>query len=395
MDLHYTMLALPYRPNIEFQRAAQFQALDPLLGPTLTPALRLMPLPNLKVGTLDSLIEASDELARLDPLLEGISFRLCSIVEEVGGFSRTAAAMVRTTNSSHGTSCDHLLKEFTWLSTAYDPSEPISTLCRKFSQVAQSAEERTKGILMDFSEMKNKLVNAQRKFTGSLQVKPIKEYVDAWCRQVGIAKPWDTDFFVTLFVVVPNGEALQRWQSSYASINTFVVPQSSYVLATDKDFTLVSLVCFKKVVEDVKTFIRKAKFFLREYTGQDDMTTAEYEQLQQKARQEKDKLAVYLSQQFSQCYIAWLHVKVARMFVEAHLKLGVTANFVPIILAVDEKKELEIKTKLDNTYKDFSNPFAVTAMDAGAAGGHHEVAGALVMDLAYVWLKVNNILRTR
>lgn len=390
--IQYTIVALPYRPTVEQQKTAQFAAVSSLLGPQLGPAVRLLPMPQLKVGTLDSLIEASDDLGRLDAILEAVSFRLCTIVEEVAGVPRAVAATIRQTGSAHGTPCDHVLKEIAWNTTTYDPSESIPSLCRKFGQVAQAAEERTRGILTEYAETKNKLANAQRKFAGNLSMKPIKEPVDAWCKSLGIPKPWDTDFFTTMFIAIPTGDPLQRWQTSYASINDFVVPQSSYVLAADKEYTLVTLVCFKKVVEDVKTHCRRNKFFIREYAHTDDISVADFEALQVKAKQEREKLAVLLSQQFSHCFTAWVHVKVARVFVEAHLKFGAAAHFVPVMLAVDDKREVEIRSRLDAAYKEILYTFAIHSEAGTSHGGD---GGALVVDAPYVCLKVGNILKLR
>ena len=102
----FTFVGLPFQGDSDLQRASQFQKLQSSLGP-LGPVLRNVMIPQLRVGTLDSLVEASDDLARLDPSLETTVFRLAALIEDFAGsdYNRQDATMLHL--SSQKISADH------------------------------------------------------------------------------------------------------------------------------------------------------------------------------------------------------------------------------------------------------------------------------------------------
>ena len=86
-----------------------------------------------------------------------------------------------------------------------------------------------------------------RKQTGSLSVRDISTLV----------KPQhlvDSENLTTLFVVVSKF-AVQEWMSSYEKLSNFVVPRSSKAICEDNDYALLSVVMFKRVVDEFKTIV--------------------------------------------------------------------------------------------------------------------------------------------
>jgi V-type H+-transporting ATPase subunit C len=382
-DLNFTIVAVPYRGSDE-QRTAQFQLLQQTLG-HLGPVARQFMVPALKVGTLDSLLEASDELAKLDPQLEGACFKLAGILEEVSGQQRSHVTMLRINPQQHDVSAEFYLKEFSWNQAQYDTKEPVLSLLSKLAHVVAGAEDRTRGLLMEYTEGKNKLVAASRKTTGSLAVKPIGVLVRQWCVAQGLAEPTESEFLTTVFVVVPKREQ-DDFTRSYSTYHQFVVPKSQSVVTADDHHVLNAIVCFKKVVDDVKIQCRKRKYVLRDANADDELSGADLDALQQKVSQDKDKLTLLVSQQFTLCYVAWMHAKVIRVFVESMLRYGLPPKFVPVLIAADPKKEDELREKLGQLYADYASKFQQ---------GNDGMAdtGALQHEYPYVSLKVANILR--
>jgi V-type H+-transporting ATPase subunit C len=384
----YTLVSVPFRSTGEQQRSAQFANLQSALGAHLGPVARLFMIPNLKVGTLDSLLEASDELQKLDPQLEGSCFKLAGILEDVSGSARQAATMLRINPQSNDVSSDYFLKDFSWNSAMYDPKESISNLLQKFAHVVSGAEERTRQSLTDYSELKNKLINAGRRNTGSLAVRPIGDLVKKWCHAQGLSAPVDSEFLVTLFVAVPKSH-YEEWGKTYTKLHDFVVPKSSTVVASDNEIVLCSLVVFKKAAEDVKLQCRKLKYVVRDVVGGEELSENEVVELEKKAAADKAKLTLLLAQQYTHCFVAWIHAKAVRVFVESMLRFGLPPKFVPVLIAADAKKEDDIRSKLAQLYQDYANKY-----QKGEEGGVVD-AGALVHDYPYVCLKVANILKAR
>ena len=375
------LLGLPFHPGCrEAQAAAQFSYIGRQLG-TTGAALRQFIVPPFKVGTLDSLMECSDDLAKLDPQFEGTVLKLVALMEEASGKSRAEITNVRISSTQEVTT-DGYLKHFQWNGAQYDTKESIRALIDRIAQVAVSAEERVRGLLTDYTETRNRLQAASRKGQGSWAVRPMREVVSEWSRTTG-QQPLNTEFLVTLFVAVP--VAMKRdWAEGYWLLNEFVCPGSAAVLAEDKEFSLNSVVVFKKVADDFKLACRKRKFVVRDLSTEDDLSAVEFRELQVKADKEKNALLALLAQQYSQCYVAWIHVKTLRLFVECMLKYGLPPRFVGVIIVVDEKKEHDIRKRLSQVFPDLKTPLA---------DEHVHDTGALQHEYPYVSIRVTNVVR--
>lgn len=402
--VNFTFVGLPFRGDTDLQRASQFQRLQNELG-LLGPVLRSVMIPQLKVGTLDSLVEASDDLARLDPSLETTVFRLASLIEDITQGSRSQATMLNLTAQSQKVSAEYYLKEFEsfgWNSAQFDTKDGITALVQKFQQVLSSSEERSRGILNEYNEAKTKLHNFIRRAQGNLSSIPIKELVDQWCVRQGLQAPTETEFLTTLFVAVPLNEQ-QTFQNEYAHFHDYVVPRSSSLVAADSDFALYSIVCFKKVVDDVKAKCRAHRFAVRDVATVDDMTPDAVFKLKEKVAHDKERLSVILSQQYTQCFTAWVHLKCVRLFVESVLKFGVPVRFVPAIMATDAQKEEQVLAALGRIYADHT-PLASVSTSIGeeaAAARNAKLAlmsgtsETLQADGSFVILKCSNVLKSR
>ena len=379
MSDNLVIVSLPYDKSAEQTPTAQFAFLGRSMGP-LGSALRQILIPSLKVGTLDSLMEASDELAKLDPQLESTVLKLVSIMEEASQKPRSVVTILRI-NQSDEMGPDKFLKCFSWNAAQFDTKESIRVLIDKLGQVATAAEERVRSDLTAYTETRQKLQAAGRKNQGNLAIRPIRNDVESRMR----SKPLDTEFLVTLFVAVPISSQ-KDWEENYWSVNKFVCPKSSAVIAQDKEYILYSVVLFKKAVDDFKQDCRKRKYVVRDITGGDDVTQDEFKALQAKADQERNALMSLLAQQYSLCYAAWIHVKAVRVFVESMLKYGLPPRFVAVLLAVDSKKEEEIRKKLSHLYPDLAS--------IGNEDGHTHDAGSLQHEYGYVSLKITNVQKT-
>lgn len=68
---------------------------------------------------------------------------------------------------------------------------------------------------------------------------------------------------------------------------------------------------------------------------------------------------------FSDCFIAWIHVKALRVFVESVLRYGLPVNFQAMLLQPSKKSHKKIKDMLDSCYQHLDNQgFSSTMYDA-------------------------------
>jgi V-type H+-transporting ATPase subunit C len=406
-NTQFTFVGLPFQGDSDLQRASQFQKLQASLGP-LGPVLRSVMIPQLRVGTLDSLVEASDDLARLDPSLETTVFRLIALIEDIAGsdMNRSDATMLQL--SSQKISADHYLKDFEafgWHTSQFDTKDGIGALVQKFQQVLTTSEERCRGLLNEYNEARNKLGNFGRRTQGYLNTIPINEVVDAWCKREGLASgPVDTEFLTTIFVAVPLDQR-EQFQENYAHFHDFVVPRSASLVSADSEYALFAFNCFKKVVDDVKAKCRHLRYAIRDTKSSDDLSPEALFKLKEKVKNDKGRLIVILAQQYTQCFVAWIHLKCVRLFVESVLKYGVPVRFIPALIAADPQKEEEVLQALERLYKNFVPPqLAQTAITdettaiknaklVSFTGG--DMNATLQTDGAFVILKTSNVLRIR
>jgi V-type H+-transporting ATPase subunit C len=378
MSDNLVIVSLPYDRAAEQTPSAQFAHLGRSMG-NLSGALRQMFIPALKVGTLDSLMEASDELAKLDPQLEATVMKLVAIMEEASQKPRVVVTTLRI-NQNDEMGPDKFLKGFSWNAAQFDTKESIRVLIEKLGQVASAAEERVRTVLTEFTESRQKLQAVGRKNQGNLAIRPIRSEVEQKMRSA----PLDTEFLITLFVAVPISSQ-KDWDENYwkFSDNSFVCPRSSTVVSQDKEFVLNSVVLFKRAVDEFKNQCRKRKFVVRDLVsgGEDDISPDQLKLLTAKVEKDRTTLMGLLAQQYSLCYTAWIHVKVVRVFVESMLKYGLPPRFVATLLAVDQKKEDEIRKKLNQLYPELAEL---------KEDGHHDT-GALQHEYGYVSLKITNV----
>lgn len=376
----FVIVSLPYNERTEQNASSQFGALQSNLGP----ALRHFKIPQLKVGTLDSLMEASDELGKLDNTVENACFKLAALLEEATGNSRTSITVHASAHQEVG--CEAYWKSFMWNSTHYNEKDSIKSLLDRITKEVYDAEERVRSKQVEYSETRTKVTAASRKGTGNLAVRPIGDDVDKFCQKQNLENgPVDTEFLSTVFVAVP--VALEQdWKNEYWKLNEYVCPRSSVVVARDSDYILYAVVVFKKVVDDFKLGCRKKKFVVREPHQADDLSQEEFKKLKAKLEEDKGAFTKLLIQQFNTCFTAWAHLKAIRIFVESLLRYGLPPKFVAAIMMVDEEKETEIRSKIKALHPKLTTPLA--------DDGHQEL-GALQQEYPYVSLKVGNILKNK
>ena len=295
-------------------------------------------------------------------------------------------------------------ESFGWHTSQFDTKDGIPALVQKFQQVLTTSEERCRGLLNEYNDARNKLTNYHRRTQGNLNSVPITEVVDAWCKREGMTSgPVESEFITTVFVAVPL-EQKDVFESEYAHFHDFVVPRSASLVSADNEYALYSFNCFKKVIDDVKAKCRNLRFAVREYNTSDDLTPEAMFKLKEKVKNDKGRLTVILAQQYTQCFVAWIHLKCVRLFVESVLKFGVPVRFIPALIAADAAKEEEVLRALENIYRNFVPPqLAQTGIQEEAMAAKHAKLvsfgggenATLQPDGAFVILKTSNVLKGR
>lgn len=153
----------------------------------------------------------------------------------------------------------------------------------------------------------------------------------------------DSEYLTTLLVIVPKYVILdlyviikdikldslfhrssqQEWQAHYEKLTDMIVPRSTVLVTTDGEFALYTVTLFKKVVEEFKLHAREKKFFVRDFTYNEEELAAGKNEITKLVTDKKKQfgpLVRWLKVNFSECFCAWVHVKALRVFVESVLR---------------------------------------------------------------------------
>merc|ERR1712048_1286194 len=174
-----------------------------------------------------------------------------------------------------------------------------------------------------YNSLKSSLQSMEKKQTGSLVTRNLGDLVK---KEHFVL---DSEYLTTLLVVVPLN-MINDWHAKYESLTDMVVPRSTAMIFQDSEHALMTVSLFHKVVDEFKHKARENKFIVRDFVynaeelqaGKDEMT-----KLATDKKKQFGPLVRWLKVNFSEAYIAWIHIKAIRVFVESVLRFGLPVNF--------------------------------------------------------------------
>jgi len=300
-------------------------------------------LPDLKVGTLDTLVGLSDDLGKLDLMVESVVKKVANYFSEVLDEKQDKVLENLQVN---GMDPSLYLVKFNWDLAKYPTKQSLKNLSEIISKQVNQIDSDLKSKAQGYNNIKSNLQTLQRKSTGSLLSRNLTTLV----KKEHFVK--ESEYLQTLLVVVPMN-AREEWEASYLKISDMVVPDSSELVTSDKEHCLYAVTLFKKVVDEFKHHAREKKFVVRDFVWDDNDIAAGKEEIT-KLSQEKKKhfgpLVRWLRVNFGEAYIALIHVKALRVFVESVLRYGLPVNFQAMILQPNKGKNRKLRETLDGLY---------------------------------------------
>ncbi|KAF8789176.1 V-type proton ATPase subunit C-like [Argiope bruennichi] len=335
-------------------------------------------IPDLKVGTLDTLVGLTDDLAKLDTYVEGIIRKLVNYMEEI---LEDQKEMLHENLHVNNADVPQYLTRFQWDMAKYPARQPLPAIAEIINKQVQQIEADLKQKASAYNSLKTSLQNLERKQTGSLLLRSLGDLVK---KEHFVL---DSEYLTTLLVVVPNN-LCKEWEKSYENITDFIVPRSSQKLYADNEHTLYNITLFKKVAEEFKNKAREKKFVVRDFTYSEEQLAAgksHHAKLKMDKSRQLSVLFRWLKINFSECFVAFIHVKALRVFVESVLRYGLPVNFQAMLLqpAKNTKKLREVLNKL---YSHLDSSLAAGSIDDVPGG----LASFGVEEYyPYVYFKIN------
>lgn len=325
-------------------------------------------IPDFKVGTLDSLVGLSDELGKLDTFAESLIKRMAQSVVEVMEDSKGKAHETLLANGGLKEKIKCLkidltsfVTHFEWDMAKYPAKQPlvsvVDTLAKQLAQIETDLKSRTAA----YSVLKANLENLEKRSTGNLFTRTLSDIVS---KEDFVL---DSEYLITLLVIVPKSSFAQ-WQKTYESLSDMVVPRSTKLIAEDNEGGLFTVTLFRKVIEDFKVKAKENKFIVREFYYDEKEIKREREEMTRLLSDKKQQygpLLRWLKVNFSEAFIAWIHIKALRVFVESVLRYGLPVNFQAVLLQPHKKSATKrLREVLNSVFRHLDEVAAASILDA-------------------------------
>ena len=153
--------------------------------------------PSLMVGTLDSLMNLSDDLGKTDALIE-------SVVRKVEKSSVELAGKKATELTVGGVPPPRYIQQFAWDYAKYPNRRPLKELVSLIASGVAAIDEELKQLSLSFGEKQVALQDAKRKKGGNLMTADLNDALEE--RVVRSLKVYDTEYLKTLFIAVAKSQ---------------------------------------------------------------------------------------------------------------------------------------------------------------------------------------------
>eukprot|EP01055_Gregarina_sp_Pseudo9_P005266 Gregarina_sp_Pseudo_9__5265@NODE_600_length_2518_cov_96_441710_g566_i0_p1_GENE_NODE_600_length_2518_cov_96_441710_g566_i0NODE_600_length_2518_cov_96_441710_g566_i0_p1_ORF_typecomplete_len393_score89_34VATPase_C/PF03223_15/1_9e87Hkinase_dim/PF02895_14/0_077GSK3_bind/PF05350_12/0_14GSK3_bind/PF05350_12/3_4e03_NODE_600_length_2518_cov_96_441710_g566_i0841262 len=303
---------------------------------------------NIKYGRLDDLMRLVDDLVKHDSFVEQACRRLERLGLEIDPSAEFKILWQRNTLS-----VDQYLSRFIWDEAKYPRSRLLKQNVDLLVQNVGKLDEEVRVKANLFQELRNSAATNQKADSIGFATKDLVDILTPdICSESDFV---DTEHLTTVVAIVPKQEE-PHFAKNYWRWNEFIAPQSHKKYPVeDKDGASVwTFVCFKSKIEEIREKAKVERVQLREFkysptahkTKNEERGKLEAERTKQESVLSRICLAA-----FSECFVAWVHLKAIRLFVEAVLRYGVPPKFSAFIVRLPPKaKESRMRRELDEIF---------------------------------------------
>lgn len=295
-------------------------------------------IPEFKIGSLDTLVVQSEELAKID---SQIGTSITKILEILGNLTEAQSNAYKTVPIGN-VPIPEYLENFHWQTRKFKLDRSIKELIEDISNESFQLDADVRATSTNYNNAKTNLAAAERKRTGDLSVRSLHD----------IVKPedfvLDSEYLTTVLVAVPKS-LRDEFQKTYETLAKNVVPCSASILKEDGEYALFNVHMFKKSVNEFVSACRERKFIPRDFEYSEELInqlTQEHDSaahLEQSLRVQLVRLA---KTAYSDVFMNWFHIKALRVFVESVLRYGLPPHFNTSLIAVPPKALSKCKSEL-------------------------------------------------
>lgn len=316
-------------------------------------------IPNLRVGTLDSLLALSDDLYKSNAFVEGVSHKIRRQIEEL----ERVSGVVSSSLTVDGVPVDSYLTRFVWDEAKYPTMSPLKEIVDAIHVQVSRIEDDLKVRVAEYNNVRSQLNAINRKQGGSLAVRDLSNLV----------KPQDivtSEHLETLLAIVPKYSE-RDWLSSYETLTTYVVPRSSKKLYEDNEYALHTVTLFRRDADNFRNKARERGFQIREFEHNpetQDNRKQELEKLMQDQETLRSSLLQWCYASYGEVFSSWMHFCAVRLFAESILRYGLPPSFLSVVLSPSVKSEKKVRSILEELCDSRNSTFWKYEEEGGMAG---------------------------
>lgn len=307
----YLIVSLPESANA-------YPFLERLLNQGKQP-LAEFKLPDFQIKTLDSLVQLSEELAKLDSTLAASVAKVVDVVQSV-----EPNKLFNETRVVNQKPASWFVEHFSWNSSKFRLDKSIKDLVQLITGEALALDNDVRLAYQLYQAAKSNFLAADRKKNGDLSIKSLHE----------IVRPehfvLDSEHLTTVLVAVPSG-LISDFQKSYESLTEWVIPRSAQEIARDSEYVLYAVTLFKKYQSDFIHATREHKWHPRtDFTYSEENLNElrkEFDLTKATETKSKNDLIRLSKTAYSEIFSAWFHIKAIRIYVESVLRYGLPPQF--------------------------------------------------------------------
>jgi len=387
-----------------------------------------MPMKELRVGNIDSLIFLSDALKKTTTSVE-TTVRKVALqwieLDEVPAGEKGDKEKKEEEKKKKKTkfttiadiSPEDNLTHFAWSVARYPYKKTLPELVNTIKLTVIQAEKELRDRQLEYNTICQKISSLTANESGNLLTRDINSVIKGYNKRMEseasegqLFKPVEervtkeskdlmselqyAPALTTLYVVVPKNEQ-KNWERSYFNLfdakNTpdkFIVPNSSIKLEEDNDSVMNSVVIFTKDIEDFKNICRGKRFTVRKNDPTITINEKEKEKLLEAQKQTKANVKRWAKTTFQNVFDAWLHLKCIQCFVESILRYGLPADFEAILVLPKKGSEKKLIKNLCKNYEYLAGGFN-DREDEQIAGAPEEKTMVVEKYFPFVHLDIN------
>eukprot|EP01133_Synstelium_polycarpum_P004950 gene4950-5750_t len=296
--------------------------------------------PALKVGTLNSLITLNDDLQKIDTFVELTSKKISKQLSDLVGSKPGKDKSL----SINGHTIQQYLSQFKWDDAKFNPKASLQEIVDKIYNTVIKLDEDLKAKTAEYQVLTQSVVAEEKKLLGNLQVRTLTSLITA-------TNNTQTEYLTTAFVVIPLSQE-KEFLAQYETLSDYVLYRSANRIEADNDFVLYGVCVFRKFYDNFKVKCLEKKWIIRDIKAETENKPAQdRSKISEDQKNYKTTFIRWCRLHFPESFMAWIHLKALRIFVESVLRFGIPINFQAILMKPHKKEDRKLREILYEEFK--------------------------------------------